>query len=178
VSELACILAVMVNPPARPSRPLLRPRVQEILAIIEEVCVDHLDDEYAVLCAQLLSKLVHERPSPLTRGDPRIWAGGMIYTIATINFLFEPHQTPHITAHDLGEFMGLQANSMAAKSRQIRKLLALDLLDPELCRRELLDDHPTAWLVELDGIILDARTLPLALQNEARGRGLIPAITI
>ena len=39
----------------------------------------------------------------------------------------------------------------------------------------MIEQHPMAWLVEVDGFILDARTLPpQSLQDEARRRGLIP----
>jgi hypothetical protein len=51
-------------------------------------------------------------------------------------------------------------------------------MDVEFCRRELLDDHPLAWLVQLDGIIVDARQLPAELQAEARRRGLIPDLPL
>jgi hypothetical protein len=38
----------------------------------------------------------------------------------------------------------------------------------------MLEQHPLAWLVEVDGFIVDARTLPAEVQDEARRRGLIP----
>jgi hypothetical protein len=50
-------------------------------------------------------------------------------------------------------------------------------LEPELCRRDILAVHPLAWLVAVDGFIVDARQLPPELQAEARRQGLIPHIT-
>lgn len=38
----------------------------------------------------------------------------------------------------------------------------------------MLEQHPFAWLVEVDGLVVDARTLPPELEDEARRRGLIP----
>lgn len=38
----------------------------------------------------------------------------------------------------------------------------------------MLEQHPLAWLVEVDGLLVDARMLPTELQDEARRRGLIP----
>jgi hypothetical protein len=38
----------------------------------------------------------------------------------------------------------------------------------------LLEHHPYAWLIEIDGLIVDARALPEHLQAAARQRGLIP----
>ena len=49
-------------------------------------------------------------------------------------------------------------------------------MEPELYRRDILAEHPLAWLVELDGFIVDARQLPPELQAEARRQGLIPDI--
>jgi hypothetical protein len=38
----------------------------------------------------------------------------------------------------------------------------------------MLEQHPMTWLVMVDGLIVDARTLTPELQDEARRRGLIP----
>jgi hypothetical protein len=63
---------------------------------------------------------------------------------------------------------------MANKAKQIRDLLGLNRLDLELCRHDLIERHPWAWYVQVDGVIVDARMLPAALQEECRSRGLIP----
>ena len=91
------------------------------------------------------------------------------------NFLFDPSQIPHLTADDLSELLGVPKSTMAGKAKRIRDALGLHArMDLEFCRRELLEDHPLAWLVEVDGMIIDARWLPAELQAEARRRGLIP----
>lgn len=41
----------------------LRADVAEIAVLIDEVCVEHLDDEYASLSLRLLAKLARKRPS-------------------------------------------------------------------------------------------------------------------
>jgi hypothetical protein len=51
-------------------------------------------------------------------------------------------------------------------------------MDPEFCRHELVAEHPLLWLVEVNGLIIDARTLPADLQAEARRRGLIPDLPL
>ena len=156
-------------------RPRLRPRVGEILDIISQVCFEHLDEEYAVLCARLVGKLLRKRPSPLLRGQPRIWAAGVVYTVAANNFLFDATQTPHLPAAALGEALGVSLPTMQQKAKQICQLVGLrSPMDPGYCRQELINDHPTAWLVQIDGLILDARTLPADLQRQACRLGLIP----
>jgi hypothetical protein len=51
-------------------------------------------------------------------------------------------------------------------------------MDVRFCRRELIEAHPRAWLVEVDGIVIDARRLPNEMQAEARKRGLIPDVVL
>src|SRR5207253_1607279 len=46
--------------------------------------------------------------------------------------------------------------------------------DPDFCRRDLLARNPLAWMIEVNGLVVDARILPPELQAEARRRGLIP----
>jgi uncharacterized protein YfaT (DUF1175 family) len=68
---------------------------------------------------------------------------------------------------------------LAGKAKRIRDVLGLDAqMDREFCRRELLEDHPLAWLVEVNGMIVDARWLPPELQAEARRSGLIPDVPL
>jgi hypothetical protein len=153
----------------------LRDEVVEICALTDRFCGEHLDAEYASLCRALVAKLARKRPSPLKRGELRIWAAGAIYAVGANNFLFDSSQTPHLSADRLTELLGVPKSTLAGKARRIRDLLGLDAqMDPEFCRRELLEDHPLAWLIEVNGMIVDARSLPTELQSEARRRGLIP----
>jgi hypothetical protein len=63
---------------------------------------------------------------------------------------------------------------MANKAGMINRVLDIGIFEPELTRVAMIEQHPMAWLVEVDGLILDARTLPTELQDEACRRGLIP----
>jgi hypothetical protein len=75
---------------------------------------------------------------------------------------------------ELCRALGVAKNSGANKSARIRALLGLSLHEPELTRRSILEQNPFAWLVALNGIPVDARTLPSELQDEPRRLGLIP----
>ena len=148
--------------------------VAAIVALTDLVCEQHLDGEYAELCRSLVGRLARKRPSPLVRGDPRIWAAGVVYTVGWINFLFDRSQAPHLRADELAERLGVAKSTMANKSARIRALLGLSWYEPELTRRSMLERNPFAWLVSVNGIPVDARTLPGELQDEARWLGLIP----
>ena len=157
----------------------LRDDVGEIIAISDRFCDEHLDAEYARLCRALVAKLARKRPSPLKRGELRIWAAGAIYAVGANNFLFDPSQTPHLSGERLSELLEVPQSTLAGKAKRIRDVLGLDAqMDPEFCRRELLEDHPLAWLIEVNGMIVDARWLPPGVQSEARRRGLIPEVPL
>lgn len=152
----------------------LRDRTREIFSITDQACVTRLDDEYGQLCRLLVARLARKRPSPLVRGDARIWAEGAIYAVGRVNFLFDPSETPHLSADQLAEHLGVVKTTMANKAALIMKTLDLGIYEPELTRQAMLEQHPLSWMILVDGFIVDARTLPDELQDEARRRGLIP----
>ncbi|HWH12507.1 MAG TPA: DUF6398 domain-containing protein [Solirubrobacteraceae bacterium] len=152
----------------------LRGRVVEILEITDAACIEGLDAEYAELCRELVARMARKRPSPLVRGDTRIWAAGALYAVGQLNFLFDPAGRPHLTTDELAGYFGVAKSTMANKAALIRKTLNLGAFEPGLTRLAMLEQHPMAWIVELNGFLVDARTLPSALQDEARRLGLIP----
>jgi hypothetical protein len=152
----------------------MRERAQAIADVADAAARERLDDEYARLTRRLIDRLARKRPSPLARGDVRIWAAGAIYAIGQLNYLFDPSQTPHITADDLAATVGVVKTTMANKAALIKRTLDLSSFEPDLTRVDVLAEHPLTWLVEVDGLIVDARALPPDLQAEARRRGLIP----
>lgn len=153
-----------------------RLQAEQIIAVTDEVCLEHLDEEYADLCRRLVAKLARKRPSPLVRGDLRIWAAGVVYAIAQVNFLFDPAETPHATVDELSEMLNVKKTTMANKARIIRNAVSLNHLDPEFSRHELVERNPLTWMLQVDGLLVDARSLPLAMQQQAFRLGLIPHV--
>ncbi|MCA1700837.1 MAG: DUF6398 domain-containing protein [Actinobacteria bacterium] len=93
---------------------------------------------------------------------------------ARSTFLFDRSQQPHMTTDQLAACLGVVKTTMANKAALINKALNLGVFEPDLTRPAMLERHPLAWLVEVDGLTVDARMLSLELQDEARRRGLIP----
>jgi hypothetical protein len=58
-----------------------------ITALTDAFCRDHLDDEYLELARDMAAALCRKRPSPVSSGQPRTWACGIIYVLGQINFL-------------------------------------------------------------------------------------------
>lgn len=148
----------------------------DIIARTGAFCLRHLDKEYAGLCAELAAKLARKRPSPLTRGDRDIWAAGIVYAIGRVNFLADPNQTPHLRTDELAELLGVKQTTMTNKGRLIMDTLNIGLMDPEFSRREMIERNPMVWMLEIDGLIVDARHLPQQIQVELHRHGLIPYI--
>ena len=153
-----------------------RATAAQVLALTEAFCLDQLDLEYAELCGRVVGKLARKRPSPLDRGELQIWAAGVVYALAQVNFLFDKAQTPHLTADRLSELLGVKKTTMANKGRLIRDLIGLDDFDPAYMRRVLVAGTSFAWMIQVDGLIVDARHLPIDLQVEAHRQGLIPYV--
>jgi hypothetical protein len=121
-----------------------------------------------------VARLARKRPSPLARGDTRNWAAGVIYAIGQINFLFDANEQLHLTADQLADYLGVVKTTMANKAGIIHKTLNLGIYEPDLTRTEILEEHPMTWLIQVNGLLIDARMLPPDLQDQARRLGLIP----
>ena len=147
-----------------------------IVSITDGVCQEHLTDEYAELCRKLATRLSRKRPSPLERGQPKSWAGAILYTIARVNFLFDPSQTPYMSAGELCEAAGVSQGTASAKSTQIMDMFNIMQMHPEWSLPSQLDQNPMAWLIQVNGLIVDARYMPRPIQEEAFRKGLIPYI--
>jgi len=152
----------------------MQPVYEEIIHLTDAFCRDHLDDEYAQLCRNLAAALARKRPSPLARGKPHIWACGIVYALGTVNFLFDKTQTPHLRADELCELFGVSQSSAANKAKQIRDLFDMAQADPRWYRPSQMNDNPMAWMVMVNGLIVDVRMMPHEVQEEAYRKGLIP----
>ena len=145
-----------------------------ITGLTDTFCREHLNDEYAALSRQLAAALARKRPSPLARGKPDIWACAIVYALGSVNFLFDQSQTPHLRADELCAQFGVSKSSAANKAKLIRDLFDMVQMDPRWCLPSQLDTNPLAWLIQVDGFIVDARSTPRAVQEAAYQKGLIP----
>jgi hypothetical protein len=152
----------------------LRPIYESIVYITDEFCEDHLSGEYAELCRKMAATLSRKRPSPLTQGKLEIWACAIVYAIGKVNFLFDKAQTPHLRADELCSLMGVSQSSASAKASRILGLLDIMQIDPEWCLPSKVGENPLAWLIQVNGFLVDARQAPKEIQEEAYRLGLIP----
>jgi hypothetical protein len=145
-----------------------------ITAITDTFAAQHLNTEYATLIRQATAALCRKRPSPLTKGRDRSWACGISHAIGMANFLFDPSQDPHISASNLYAWFGVSQSTGQSKSKQVRDILDIGQLDPNWCLPSKIGDNPLAWMVSVNGLILDARSAPPEVQQQLAAAGLIP----
>lgn len=154
----------------------MRGKYDEIAAIVEPFCDEYLGDEYRELCLRALEKLCRKRPSPVLSRRPGTWAAGIIYAVGQANWLFDKDQPIHMTAAELADHLGVSKSTASSTAAEIRKRLKIDHFNAEWVLPSRMGDNPLLWLVEVDGIVVDARRLPLELQVECAHLGLIPYV--
>lgn len=147
-----------------------------VVALTDPFCAEHLNDEYAQLCRRLAAALCRKRPSPLLSGQLRTWACAIVYTAGSENFLFDRSQTPYMAAADIADGFGVAKSTAGNKAKTVRDALKIKPYDWHWSLPSRLDDNPLAWLIQVDGIMVDARRVPREIQEEAYQRGLIPYV--
>lgn len=152
----------------------MQPRHNEITALTDALCQEKLNEEYAQLCREITAALARKRPSPLMGGHAKSWACAIAYTVGSVNFLFDKSQTPHLRADELCAWFGISKSTGGNKSSQIKQMLKIGLMDMQWTLPSRMEDNPMAWMVMVNGLIVDARRLPRPLQEEAYHKGLIP----
>jgi hypothetical protein len=154
----------------------MRPAAEAIIVWTDEVCAALLDEEYAALARDVVARLARKRPSPLQSGRPASWAGAIIYALGQVNYLFDKSSKPYLTTDELAAAFGRSKSTLSDKAKQVRDLLKMDW-NAEFMRQDLVDDENSiAWLIQYDGLVMDARTLAIPIQVEAFEKGIIPYI--
>lgn len=153
-----------------------RPTAEEIIEITDEVCAKLLDAEYVGLARQVVAKLARKRPSPLLSGRRGTWAAAVVYALGQVNFLFDSSGGPYVTADELSAAFGVAKSTMSSKAKQVRDVLKMSYFTPEFLRADVIVQNPAVWFIEVDGLVMDSRSLPIDYQVVAFQRGYIPYV--
>jgi len=149
-------------------------RFDDITRLTDDFSQAYLTDEYASLCRELTATLCRKRPSPLSQGKAATWACGIIHALGMVNFLFDASEKPYVPTSQIASSFGLSSSTMQAKSKQIRDLLDIYQMTPDWTLPSKIDKNPLIWMIQVNGIIIDARHAPREIQEEAFRKGLIP----
>lgn len=169
------------EPQPAPAVPLkvpaaLRQTVDNLLARIDLFCARHLNDDYRVLIHEAVAALARKRPSPLLTGRESSWCAGVVHTIGSANFLFDPSQSPHCSAATIAEFFGVATSTSHNHAKKVRELLKITPFSPRWSLPSLLESSDIPWILEVDGFLRDIRSLPIEIQVKACAKGLIPYV--
>ncbi len=128
------------------------------------------------MCRSLAGVLARKRPSPLGSGKSETWAAAIVRVIGWVNFLDDSSQSPHLKLMVIDQAFGISSGTGQAKSKAIRDLLKIRTFDTQWTLPSRMAMNPLAWMIEINGLVVDARHLKRELQEEALRQGLIPYI--
>jgi len=154
----------------------MQDKYREVVELTDSFSAEYLNDEYAQLIRYVVAALARKRPSPLAKGKANSWACGATHAIGMVNFLFDKSQTPNMSAADLYKIFGVGQSTGQGKSKTIRDYLNMYQSDPNWTLASHLTSNPMAWMLSVNGLIIDIRTMPREAQEIALVKGLIPYI--
>jgi hypothetical protein len=147
-----------------------------IVDLTDSVSHEHLDTQYAELARDMAAAICRKRPSPLASGQPRTWACAILYELGRVNFLSDPGTQPHMTLADLCAVCGVGQSTASAKARIIADALGVNRLNTSWMLPSLLETNPLVWMAEVNGFLVDLRTMPREVQEIAFEKRMIPYV--
>ena len=149
---------------------------ESIVRFTDDVSRKHLNAEYAQLLRYAAAALCRKRSSPVAKGHLHTWACGIAYAIGAVNFLFDKSQTPHMSAAELCKAFGVSQSTGSARAKVVKEALGLFHLHPDWCLPSKLKSNPLVWMLSVNGLLVDIRSMPREVQEIAYHKGLIPYI--
>ncbi|MEO6321022.1 MAG: DUF6398 domain-containing protein [Polaromonas sp.] len=154
----------------------LQEKFNAISQATDAFCDQRLNDDYKTVIRQALAALSRKRPSPLLKSKDNAWAAGVVHAVGMVNFLFDPSQTPTCKAPEIYAHFGVGASTALARSKETRVALGMSQMSPEWTVAGNMDNNPLIWLLEVNGLLVDVRHMPLEVQEIAFAQGMIPYI--
>ena len=125
-------------------------KFEEITALTDAFCNQHLNAEYAALSRQLTAALCRLQPSPLVKGQAKSWAGGIVHALGKVNHLYSYYQPPYMKVSELFQLFGVAQGTATLKSKQIRQLMNIHQWDLNWCLPSQREKHPLIQLASFE----------------------------
>ena len=77
---------------------------------------------------------------------------------------------------DLRGHFGVAESTASNKAKQVRTLLNMHQFDHKWMLPSKLSNSSLPWMIQVNGLIVDARGLPVEIQEVAVQKGLIPYV--
>lgn len=110
----------------------------------------------------------------MVNGTAAAWACGVVRAIGWVNFLDDKTQQPYMKTAEIDKQFGVSTATGQGRSKAIRDLLKMRSFDPDWTLPSRMDSNPMAWMIQVNGLIVDARWMPREVREEAFRRGIIP----
>lgn len=150
---------------------------RHLTALTDTFCKERLSEGYAELARFAIAALCRKRPSPLSTGRPNSWACGVIYAIGQVNFLFDKDSDPSMSAAELCAHFNIAPSTGGNKAKQVSNAVGIQQFGFQWALPETIESVGSVfWLIEYNGIAVDARQLPREVQEAAFEKGLIPYV--
>ena len=131
----------------------LQEREEKIIQFVATFCNEHLDEECATLCTQLVQKLGRQHPCLFESGQLEIWAAASVYTICSINLLFDRRKPLSLSSSDICNYFGVSHSTVTQKMREIKEQLKIDpFFDTEFILKEEADRRPFNPFKKIGGL--------------------------
>lgn len=144
---------------------LIEEKTQKLVEMTADFCKEHLDEDYRQLCQKLIEKLSRKRNVPFLSGRVEIWAAAIVYSLGSINFLFDQSFEPYATAEDICNYFGTSKSTTTQKAKLIRDLFKMGYYDQEFSTAQMKENSPFSNLVMVNGLIVDRRSLSPEIQD-------------
>ena len=146
----------------------IKEKETKLLEITGAFCSQKLHEEYFGLCEKLIKKMGRKRDVPFQRGKLEIWAAAVVYSIGSINFLFDKSSQPYMTSAQISEYFETKNTTVSNKAREIKDMFNLGYFNPEFSLQSMIDSNPFNKMVMVDGFIVSLSTLPDDMQQKVR----------
>ncbi len=147
---------------------IIAEKTQRLIEMTAGFCDRYLDEDYKQLCEKLIRKMSRKRNVPFLSGQIEIWAAAIVYAIGSINFLFDRSFKPYASADDICNYFGTSKSTTSQKAKVIRDMFKLGCWDKEFSTPHVMESSPFSNLVMVNGLIVDKRSLPPAIQEIIR----------
>lgn len=147
-----------------------------MIAITDDFCNKHLNREYLELARYAVAGLYRKRPTPLASGKAHTWACAILYALGQVNYLSDKSTLPFMTMADLSGHFGVGSSTAGNKAKIVRDALKMSQLTHDWMLPSLISENSSVWFISFNGMIVDARELPVEVQEVAVEKGLIPYV--
>ena len=109
----------------------IKERKEDLIDLVSSFSNNYLNEDYTESAVKIVEKMARKREVPFRRGKLEIWASGIIYALAQINFLFDKTSPYYISADDICNHFNTKKSTVSKKADQIIDMLDLSPLDGE-----------------------------------------------